>query len=67
MRARSLYLRVGAGSGAARRAAAARERLVEAVRARLARELARKEAGIDRVITISNLDESLSQLLRATR
>lgn len=52
---------------AARRVAAARTRLVDRVRAALARDLALSEAGIDAVITLSNLDESLSQLLRNTR
>jgi RNA polymerase sigma-70 factor (ECF subfamily) len=52
---------------AARRVAAARARLVELVRAALARDLALSEAGIDAVITLSNLDESLATLLRSTR
>jgi hypothetical protein len=52
---------------AARRVAAARARLVERVRAALARDLALSDAGIDQVITLSNLDESLGQLLRSTR
>lgn len=52
---------------AARRVAAARTRLVERVRAALARDLALSDAGIDQVITLSNLDESLGLLLRTTR
>jgi RNA polymerase sigma-70 factor (ECF subfamily) len=52
---------------AARRVAAARTRLVDRVRAALARDLALSDAGIDQVITLSNLDESLGLLLRHTR
>lgn len=52
---------------AARWVAAARTELVEKVRARLARELALSEAGVDEIITLSNLQESLGQLLRRTR
>lgn len=52
---------------AARWVAAARTELVEKVRARLARELALSEAGVDEVITLSNLQESLGELLRRTR
>lgn len=52
---------------AARWVAAARTELVEGVRARLARELALSEAGVDEVITLSNLQESLGELLRRTR
>jgi RNA polymerase sigma-70 factor, ECF subfamily len=52
---------------AARRVAAARTLLVEHVRAALVRELALSEAGVEQVITLSNLDQSLGQLLRATR
>lgn len=51
----------------ARWVAAARTALVEGVRTRLARELALSEAGVDEVITLSNLQESLGQLLRRTR
>ncbi len=52
---------------AARRVSAARERLVDEVRATLTRELALSEAGVEAVITLSNLDESLGYLLRATK
>jgi RNA polymerase sigma-70 factor (ECF subfamily) len=52
---------------AARRVAAARTRLVDLVRAALRRDLALSEAGVDQVITLSNLDESLGHLLRQTR
>jgi RNA polymerase sigma-70 factor (ECF subfamily) len=52
---------------AARWVSAARSELVEKVRARLSRELALSEAGVDELITLSNLQESLSQLLRRTR
>ncbi len=51
----------------ARRVAAARTELVDRVRARLVQELALSEAGVDEVITLSNLQESLSELLRRTR
>ncbi|MFP2929571.1 hypothetical protein ACLESO_31105 [Pyxidicoccus sp. 3LG] len=51
----------------ARWVAAARTALVEGVRTRLVRELALSEAGVDEVITLSNLQESLGQLLRRTR
>ena len=44
--------------------AAARERLVAGVRTQLVRELALSEGSIDRIITLSNLDESLGTLLR---
>lgn len=52
---------------AARRVAAARTLLVEHVRTALVKELKLSEAGVEQVITLSNLDESLGQLLRATR
>ncbi len=52
---------------AARRVAAARAELVQQVRVRLARELALSETGVDQVITLSNLNESLGQMLRKTR
>ncbi len=52
---------------AARRVAAARELLVARVKQALMRELALSEAGVDQVITLSNLNQSLNQLLRATR
>jgi len=52
---------------AARRVAAARVRLVDLVRATLRRDLALSEDAVDQVITLSNLNESLGQLLRATR
>jgi RNA polymerase sigma-70 factor (ECF subfamily) len=52
---------------AARRVAAARERLVANVRTTLTRELALSEASVDQIITLSNLDESLGTLLRRTR
>ena len=51
---------------AARRVAAARTRLVDQVRAALIRDLALSEAGVEQVITLSNLNESLGLLLRAT-
>ena len=49
------------------RVAAARVRLVDLVRATLRRDLALSEDAVDQVITLSNLNESLGQLLRATR
>ena len=49
---------------AARRVSAARTELVDSVRERLKRELALSEAGVDQVITLSNLNESLGHLLR---
>jgi RNA polymerase sigma-70 factor (ECF subfamily) len=52
---------------AARRVSAARSLLVERVRATLIEELALSATGVEQVITLSNLDESLGQLLRATR
>lgn len=52
---------------AARRVTAAREALVKKVRDGLVRELQLSETGVDQVITLSNLDESLSALLRKTR
>ena len=52
---------------AARRVSAARTALVDRVRAALVRELALSQAGVDAVITLSNLKESLGQLLRKTR
>lgn len=52
---------------AARRVASAREQLVSRVRARLARDLKLSDAAVDQVITLSNLNESLGKLLRATR
>lgn len=51
---------------AARRVAAARQALVDRVRTALIRELALSETGVDQVITLSNLHQSLGQLLRAT-
>lgn len=51
---------------AARRVAAARTELVDRVRRTLARDLALSEAGVDQIITLSNLNQSLSQLLRQT-
>ncbi len=52
---------------AARWVAAARTELVERVRTRLVQELKLSETGVDEVITLSNLQESLGQLLRRTR
>jgi RNA polymerase sigma-70 factor (ECF subfamily) len=52
---------------AARRVTAARTRLVDSVRAALARDLGLSDTGVDQVITLSNLNESLGQLLRSTR
>ncbi|RYZ41554.1 MAG: hypothetical protein EOO71_11605 [Myxococcaceae bacterium] len=52
---------------AARWVAAARTELVENVRTRLARELALSGEDVDEIITLSNLRESLGQLLRRTR
>ncbi len=52
---------------AARRVAAARTELVEKVKARLVEELALSADGVDQVITLSNLNESLGALLRKTR
>ena len=52
---------------AARRVGAARTALVDRVKARLVRELALSEGGIEQVITLSNLNESLGALLRKTR
>ncbi|NMO21392.1 hypothetical protein HPC49_37305 [Pyxidicoccus fallax] len=52
---------------AARWVSAARTELVERVRTRLAQELKLSEAGVDEVITLSNLQESLGELLRRTR
>lgn len=52
---------------AARRVAAARTELVERVRVTLRKELALSETGVDEVITLSNLKESLAQLLRKTK
>ncbi len=51
---------------AARRVTAARSELVDLVRSRLVRDLALSEAGVDEVITLSNLNESLGQLLKKT-
>lgn len=52
---------------AARRLVAARTALVEDVRTRLKRELALSTGGVDELITLSNLDESLEVLLKKTR
>lgn len=52
---------------AARRVTAAREELVEKVKARLSRELNLSKAGLEEVITLSNLKQSLGGLLRKTR
>ena len=52
---------------AARRVTAAREELVERVRTSLVRELKLSQTGVDQVITLSNLKESLGALLRKTR
>ncbi len=52
---------------AARRVSAARTALVDRVKARLIKELALSEDGIEQVITLSNLNESLGALLRKTR
>ncbi|AEI67168.1 DNA-binding regulatory protein [Corallococcus macrosporus] len=52
---------------AARWVVAARTELVDNVRSRLTEELALNESDVDEVITLSNLRESLSQLLRRTR
>lgn len=52
---------------AARRVTAARERLVDSVRAMLKTELNIGDHSVDEIITLSNLDESLGTLLRRTR
>lgn len=52
---------------AARRVAAARERLVDSVRGLLKTELGLGDSSVDDIITLSNLDESLGTLLRLTR
>ena len=52
---------------AARRVAAARQALVDRVRATLLERLRIGESEVDEVITLSNLEQSLSQLLRYTR
>ena len=52
---------------AARRVGAARERLVDSVRALLKTELRLGDQSVDQIITLSNLDESLGTLLRRTR
>ncbi|MBL0219087.1 MAG: hypothetical protein IPQ07_35110 [Myxococcales bacterium] len=52
---------------AARRVAAARERLVDSVRGMLKAELGMGDHSVDEIITLSNLDESLGTLLRLTR
>jgi len=52
---------------AARRVAAARERLVDSVRGMLKTELGLGDHSVDDIITLSNLDESLGTLLRLTR
>lgn len=52
---------------AARRVNAARERLTTRVRTTLVKVLAMSESGVEEVITLSNLDESLSRILRRTR
>jgi RNA polymerase sigma-70 factor, ECF subfamily len=54
-------------STAARRVVAARTALVDGVRARLSERLALNDESVDQVITLSNLQESLSALLRHTR
>jgi RNA polymerase sigma-70 factor (ECF subfamily) len=51
---------------AARRVAAARERLVDSVRAKLKEALGIGDHSVDEIITLSNLDESLGTLLRRT-
>ena len=51
---------------AARRVAAARERLVDSVRAKLKEVLGIGDHSVDEIITLSNLDESLGTLLRRT-
>lgn len=51
---------------AARRVAAAREALVTGVKRALTTELSMGEQSVEQVITLANLDESLSQLLRRT-
>jgi RNA polymerase sigma-70 factor (ECF subfamily) len=52
---------------AARRVAAARERLVDSVRGTLKNQLGIGDNSVDELITLSNLDESLGTLLRLTR
>jgi RNA polymerase sigma-70 factor, ECF subfamily len=52
---------------AARRVAAARERLVDAVRDILKTQLGVSDQSVDEIITLSNLDESIGTLLRLTR
>ncbi len=52
---------------AARRVATAREELVAKVKTRLTRELELSRDGIDAIVTLSNLDESLGGILRKTR
>lgn len=49
---------------AARRVNAARDALVDGVKGQLMRELAMGAQSVDEVITLSNLDKSLAQLLR---
>jgi RNA polymerase sigma-70 factor (ECF subfamily) len=49
---------------AARRVTAAREKLTERVKVRLVEQLNLGESSVQEVITLSNLDESLSTLLR---
>lgn len=51
---------------AARRVTSAREALVASVKGQLMAELQLGEQSVEEVITLSNLDESLSQLLRRT-
>ena len=52
---------------AARRLVAARTALVDAVRTRLKAELGYSTGGVDEVITLSNLNESIEVLLKKTR
>lgn len=52
---------------AARRIVAAKTELVDGVRATLRADLGLSTSGIDEVITLSNLDESLGELLKKTR
>lgn len=52
---------------AARRVQAAREALSEGVRSRLKAELRLRDSSIDRLITVDNLQVSLSRILRQTR
>lgn len=52
---------------AARRVTAARDALSDGVRARLKAELKMRDSSIDRLITVDNLQISLSKILRKTR